>query len=1246
MEEFSFRRLRTIAASILLGCVIPAIAVGQLPLKQNENLIVIAKRNLEEAREDFAERLAKLKEAGLLQPGNDEGIPIDQDTWEALPYIEGDLPAPVFAAFKTPAEKRTESQQQILYHYYLSHVRKDTRPDLKSASNRIHWLERYVKASNEGDYNAGAYQSAIQLFYRQQYLDAYLFYTTDSPRTQRRACDLFRNIAADRANLMLGSPEVREKSRLLENLDGLDPVLSVATIDQRMFERPVRYEDPRERQLKDAINTFEERECDPFLKFQARHALYRWKTLQRGKILSTTQKGANWNWDDPVRDWDDPIALAFVKEVNELTDLMLADAMEVMRDVEDSPELSRTIFYVMGKTMKIDSLKKRNEFLKQVADSDLKPWLKAYLQQFINLSIASYSGAKDYYQESIEHGKEALELMPLSPEPALRLMTASRSAGTFEESKEWFHEALGRQIDSHDVIKAFCEIATQADDPTAEITELLVGLSNSPRYDLEIPDNVLLLLRRFKNASHFKEICQEKEVQKALERVVAGRTKAGGDPEWLKQARLLQVEVGMRGGDFERAFTVGKLLGDDFYSKYVHHDRPLTLARMACLGKEIVESTEEKIDKRILLRDEIPLTIKELKAAREDFESMGRSYTDELIALLESIRQFESGEWADLAKSNEHLLCWKTSTSNCSRIKSLKDGMQTFDPYIYLRWRWTFDSPYVLEADVHFAEDKKKGAKKVKKAGFCINPLTVESHFFNLTTDYSGLSRGWPRGSVRFHRFRESEAGNRMRVRVWPDYCDFSVDNEKVFHQVKPFETKYGARLFSYTPNTQFRNIRIRKIPYQSPAAFRTDPIEYWTARIENEPDASELYQFRGQARIRGGVAQNRRELLTQGIEDFRRMVELFPDYPEAVEGLIHGLVHAERYADAKKEAVAGAKKFYARRQMKVMLAALACTSPDPKSRNGAQAVKLTERLLKSPSSLNKTKLFELAAAAHAEVGQFNKAIEFQKEAIALQPDRVRLTRILADYEKKKPLRGEFSYFYDRFDAPGGFEGPRKSMEVTEGLVRHWKFDADMSEAVTKSKGRGSGSSRLVGGLCRGALLLGEGRGGDMVHTNSKSIDPDQNFTISFWVNRMNSQGGLLSVSPQGSNAGLFVYLHSGELRFRCQHQKYLSTKVLGEAGKNKKLLKLKPRQWVHFTLTFDSQKSLYETWMDGVKITEAEILPGDSDQVEVLDLDSLQVKFGNCSDFFGFNGMLDEVRIYDRVLDDDEIKAVLEYRP
>jgi len=84
MEALSLRRFLLVSVAIPLLCLSPSLVVGQFPYEQDKNLIIIAKGNLEEAQKEFAARLAKLEESGLLKPENDDALPIDHITTLAM----------------------------------------------------------------------------------------------------------------------------------------------------------------------------------------------------------------------------------------------------------------------------------------------------------------------------------------------------------------------------------------------------------------------------------------------------------------------------------------------------------------------------------------------------------------------------------------------------------------------------------------------------------------------------------------------------------------------------------------------------------------------------------------------------------------------------------------------------------------------------------------------------------------------------------------------------------------------------------------------------------------------------------------------------------------------------------------------------------------------------------------------------------------------------------------------------------
>ena len=119
----------------------------------------------------------------------------------------------------------------------------------------------------------------------------------------------------------------------------LDPVLTLAKIDQRLSYYFIYENDPRGKQLEAVLKKFEELQYGPFLRFQARVSLRKWKMQKRRILLSEVDM-------EVIRGRDDAAARAFVKEVDDLADGIFQDAIQVMREAGDCPELSRALFMI------------------------------------------------------------------------------------------------------------------------------------------------------------------------------------------------------------------------------------------------------------------------------------------------------------------------------------------------------------------------------------------------------------------------------------------------------------------------------------------------------------------------------------------------------------------------------------------------------------------------------------------------------------------------------------------------------------------------------------------------------------------------------------------------------------------------------------------------------------------------------------------------------------------------------------
>ena len=76
--------------------------------------------------------------------------------------------------------------------------------------------------------------------------------------------------------------------------------------------------------------------------------------------------------------------------------------------------------------------------------------------------------------------------------------------------------------------------------------------------------------------------------------------------------------------------------------------------------------------------------------------------------------------------------------------------------------------------------------------------------------------------------------------------------------------------------------------------------------------------------------------------------------------------------------------------------------------------------------------------------------------------------------------------------------------------------------------------------------------------------------------------------------------------------------------------------QWAHIALTFDYVADSYTLFVNGHSITTTTVMR--DAPTEALSFGSVQSNFGQ---FFYFEGLIDEVEVFDRVLSDEEIRAV-----
>jgi len=215
------------------------------------------------------------------------------------------------------------------------------------------------------------------------------------------------------------------------------------------------------------------------------------------------------------------------------------------------------------------------------------------------------------------------------------------------------------------------------------------------------------------------------------------------------------------------------------------------------------------------------------------------------------------------------------------------------------------------------------------------------------------------------------------------------------------------------------------------------DAVDHYTKMLDAEPDNSSWFAFRGWARFRSGKPD-------EALKDYAEAIRLSPrsgtwynnramiyseqkKYDEALQDLTSAIeISPSLELPYRNRAIVHTKKKdFARAAadyVKVIelnpefpgghngLAWLLCTAPDDKVRDGKRALDMAQKACELTDHKNGGYLDTLAAA-YAELGQFDKAVEWQEKALAAGDMPVRdadaARKRLELYKQKKPYRGD-----------------------------------------------------------------------------------------------------------------------------------------------------------------------------------------------------------------------------------------------
>ncbi|MBD3346469.1 MAG: hypothetical protein GF401_15555 [Chitinivibrionales bacterium] len=197
--------------------------------------------------------------------------------------------------------------------------------------------------------------------------------------------------------------------------------------------------------------------------------------------------------------------------------------------------------------------------------------------------------------------------------------------------------------------------------------------------------------------------------------------------------------------------------------------------------------------------------------------------------------------------------------------------------------------------------------------------------------------------------------------------------------------------------------------------------------------------------------------------------------------------------------------------------------------------------------------------------------------------------------------------------------------DICENLVAHWPLDEIDGDSCADNSGNGYDGHREgtepADGKINGSLKFKDNS--DKI-TISKKMSPPQQGTLSFWINIADtgqSQARIIS-----STASMFeISLRKGRISnelFAHETDYLLDTTILAT------------NIWNHIACTWNMTSGLSEIYVNGIKSSEG--IHADDDPGEVF------LTLGQ-SELHGspFRGLLDDIKIYGKVLNDKEIRAL-----
>lgn len=233
----------------------------------------------------------------------------------------------------------------------------------------------------------------------------------------------------------------------------------------------------------------------------------------------------------------------------------------------------------------------------------------------------------------------------------------------------------------------------------------------------------------------------------------------------------------------------------------------------------------------------------------------------------------------------------------------------------------------------------------------------------------------------------------------------------------------------------------------------------------------------------------------------------------------------------------------------------------------------------------------------------------------------------------------------------GGYTSSKQI--ATTNLIAHWAFDGSLVDSVSNTSGVNTGTSFVAG--AKGQALQG-GLNSYVITTPASSITSLKSFTITNWINTPPPSTGIIGLFSLSNTkefwGNIEIFIENGSTNENGQLRIHINGGSGDKTFAANNILNLFDK-WVSLAVSYDETTSIVKLYVNGSRVSSGTVtgLTGplnfvNSGQIvfgttQFQTTPSLTTTHGSEPWASFLTGQLDEFRIYNKALSDEEVGSL-----